>query len=189
MDTGEELAQFRIRFHCDFPYDHSIWRDCLVLETAEDVLSHVPVQILTKGSTVLNHATTSPTFECDDPIVDQGPLKPILLDLATTAGCQHLLWLLVYAYNSRNPKLQWRSFDEPYDLVTSLAPLEVIMSAIRIAHILNAPVVGRALLRRSDVDVYLGYPIEYILDLPVAVQFWHLTSARCLDVFSLKPSN
>ena len=130
MDPGEELAQFRIRFHCDFPYDHSIWRDCLVLETAEDVLSHVPVQILTKGSTVLDHATTLPTFECDDPIVDQGPLRPILLDFATTAGLHHFLSILVHACNPRDPKLQLRSFDEPYNLRTTLAPLEVTMSAI-----------------------------------------------------------
>lgn len=148
---GPTLNEFRSTFNKDFPYLHSRWRDHIVLESFEGVRFQFPLDVVIHCSPVFAHASSLAHK-------DHGHVRPVVMTFASTPGLRYLLLLLRQSYcstddtASRNKVLKASGQDTA--------------AAIRIAHILDTPLVGRAILARTDIDVYMRYVVEHTFETP-----------------------
>ena len=142
--STDVIAEFRTTFHRDFPYDVRYQSDNVILESSEGVRFHFKRQALIDDSTIFADASVLAS-DVDTP-------QPIVFTFAPTAGLHYFLVLL-----QRPPRPPTKLNEEP-------EPLPVTQSttadAIRIAHILDAPAIGRAILYQGGLDIYLRYAIE-----------------------------
>jgi hypothetical protein len=147
------LNNFRATFHQLYPYDHTFRHDRVVLESAEGVHFHYPLQLLIDNSIVFSHASVM--------ALQEDGIQPIVLTFAPAAALCYFLAILPQSsqvIDSHNRK--GRKYASP----------TTIIGAVRIAHILEAPTVGRTVLKRKDLDMYLRYAIERIFDWPNTIQ-------------------
>jgi hypothetical protein len=133
--------RFQTTFHPDYPYDGRHQFDLVILESSEGVRFHFDRQTLINDLSVFAEASVLAN-EVDI-------LQPIVFTFAPTAGLHYFLMLL------RQPPYKPDEEPEPMAVTQSTT-----IAAIRIAHILDAPGVGRKILHQDGLDVYLRYIIE-----------------------------
>lgn len=171
-----QTAPFASTFHEDFPYDESRKRERWVLESVDNVHFHVPLEVL-KVSTVLADAFALTPPDCGD---DDGSIPPIPLTSATTAGLHYFLSILYY--------LNSPQYDQSFKDGNLKASSKTAIEAVRIAHVLEAPIVGEALLKRYDIDIYLRYTIKQVFNTANLAKPARLHPYEAWDVsFSLTP--
>jgi hypothetical protein len=142
--SSDVLAEFRTTFHRDFPYDVRFQSDNVILESSEGVRFHFKRQALIDDSTIFADASVL-AFDMDTP-------QPIVFTFAPTAGLHYFLMLLRHP-----PRPPNKPNEEPEPLPVKQG---TTADAIRIAHILDAPAIGRAILHHDGLDIYLRYAIE-----------------------------
>ena len=138
---------YRATFHHDFPYEATLRQDRVVLESTDGVRFHFPLEDLIDTSMVFADASL---------LADGDELRPIILMFAPTAALYYFLMTL-----RQLSKREWRSTEERKPLIVTP---ETTVATIRIAHILDAPVVARGLLSQVGLDVYLRYAINHTFE-------------------------
>jgi len=159
----EFLDEFRSSFHRDFPYDPYRWRDNLVLESREGVRFHFASQILIDASAFFAGAPVSTPLDNEEPIPGHGRLQPIPLAFASSPSLRYLLIVLRQTSSIRNAKplrlfSMGNARQEP--------PWEITIESVRVAEILDAPGLARAILKRSRLDACYRRSILDALDIP-----------------------
>jgi hypothetical protein len=137
--SNKFLDEFR-NFHSDFPYNHSEWRNNLVLESREGVRFHFPGKKLIAASAFFAGAPILTPSEDEAPIPDQGRLQPIPLTFASSACLCHLLVVL------RNTTIGEAKASRRSSSQSKIQePLwRVVIDTVRIADVLEAPELARA---------------------------------------------
>jgi hypothetical protein len=149
----EFLDQFRASFHRDFPYDHKQWRDSLVLESREGIRFHFLAQSLINASAFFAGAPVSIPSETEIPVPGHGRLQPIPLMFASSLSLQHLLSVLRQSPIKRKTKAGEKS-------ILSEPSWNVVIEAVRVADILEAPDLVKMILKRTDLDIHHRSVIE-----------------------------
>lgn len=144
--TGQGIDQSQLTFHPQFLYRHRHWRTRVILESDEGTHFHVPLRLLTTYSAVFAAAATVPAPEFTT-------LSPVTLTFAPTAALLYVLTLL----------RDWDRGDHS-KVVDTIATPKVILAAARIAHVLDAPIVGKVMTASQDLDVYMQYAIEHMVE-------------------------
>jgi hypothetical protein len=141
---GSILNKFRATFHHDYPYDFRYRWDNVILESSEGVRFHFDRQALIGDSTIFADASV---------LASNGDtLQPIVFTFAPTAGLHYFLMLPQQPSRPGN-----KPNEEPEPLTVTQG---TTADTIQIAHVLDAPAVGRAILHQGRLDVCLRYAIE-----------------------------
>jgi hypothetical protein len=150
-------------FHRDFPYDPLRWRDNLVLESREGVQFHFALQILIDASAFFAGAPVSTPSDDEEPVPGHGRLQPITLTFASSPALRYLLIVLRQTSGIRNVKpLRLSSMGN----ARQEPPWEITIESVRVAEILDAPGLAKAILDRSRLDAYHRRLILDALDIP-----------------------
>lgn len=144
--TAIDMDRPRLTFHPEFLYKHQHRRTSVVLESVDGAHFHVPLDILTRYSTVFAAAASMP-------IPEFAHTKPISLCFAST-------WALLYALMTLRDCDKEEAIDSAHRTVTP----DVVPAAARIAHILDIPIVAKVILTNQNLDVYLRYAIDHMFD-------------------------
>ena len=157
------LDEFRLTFHRDFHYDYTRWRENLVLESREGVRFHFASQILIDASAFFAGAPVSSPSENERPIPGRGRLQPIPLTFASSPSLRYLLIVLRQTSSVRNAKpLRLCSMGN----ARQQPSWEITIESVRVAEILDAPGLARAILKRSRLDACYRRSILDALDIP-----------------------
>jgi hypothetical protein len=143
---GDTVDQGRLTFHPDFLYKHQYWRSSIILVSDEGTHFHVRLRLLIRHSTVFADATSIPTPEYT-------AIEPVTLTFAPTSALAYVLTLL-------------RDWDRGShaEITEIYVTQKAILAAARIAHVLDMPIVGKIILASQDLDVYMRYAIERMVD-------------------------
>lgn len=143
----EFLDEFRVSFHRDFPYNHKQWRESLVLESRDGIRFHFLAQSLINASAFFAGAPVPIPSESELPVPGHGRLQPIPLTFASFLSLHHLLSVLRQSRLTRKTKaLENSTLSQPI--------WNVVIEAVRVADILEAPDLVRTILKRTDLDIY-----------------------------------
>lgn len=144
-------------FHRDFEYDHTRWRDNLVLESREGIRFHFSAQNLIDASGFFAGAPVPTPPEHEQPVPGHGRLQAIPLSFASSTSLRYLLIVLHQISTTRKAKTQrLPSMD-----AASREPLwSITIQSVRIAEILDAPNLARKVLERSGLDAYHRFVVE-----------------------------